>query len=173
MASIQRAETVGDTLIDWTARVAVGCFLVRLLLLGRPRRGVAAGRLEVGIWTAGWLLLAAHTACAFHFRHHWSHAAACNHTARRTLEAVGWDWGGGVWFNYLTLAVWGADVVMLWKSRLGGVPTPRWWTRLAVGWIGFMVLNATVVFGARWWWIVGIGFVIGACGAGVSARRSS
>jgi hypothetical protein len=95
----------------------------------------------------GWLLLVAHTVCAFHFQHGWSHAAAYVHTARRTADLVGWEWGGGLFVNYVTIAVWGVDVVVLGRAASRKAPPPRLWTMLAAGWIGFVIINATLVFG--------------------------
>jgi len=142
---------VADSLIAWTARAAIGCCIVRLLLIGR-RCGPIATRSEIAIWAAGWMLLLMHTVLAFQFQHHWSHAAAYAHTARRTLETAGWDWGGGVYFNYLTLVLWGADVVVLSIATMQQRASPRWWSWPVIGWIGFIVVNSTLVFGPRWWW---------------------
>lgn len=112
-------------------------------------------RLESLLYGLGWLLLVAHTLCAFHFEHHWSHAAAVAHTARQTAEIVGWNWGGGLYVNYVTIALWGVDlVVQSVCRRLGRLPR-RWWTWLANGGIGFVMLNATVVFGPRGWRVAG------------------
>lgn len=61
-----------------------------------------------GLWSVGWLLLLAHVACAFHFVHHWQHASAVAATARQTAELVGWEFGGGVYFNYAFALLWTA-----------------------------------------------------------------
>jgi hypothetical protein len=106
------------------------------------------------LWTLGWGLLVLHVACAFQFLHQWSPVAAYEHTARRTAEAVGWYWGGGLYFNYATLAIWGADVVVVAAAYRRGRPAPRLWSLFAAGWVGCMVVNATLVFGPRWWWWV-------------------
>ena len=146
-----------DLLIAWTARAAVGCFLLRLLLM-QNRRDRLATPSEIAVWAAGGLLLLAHTVFAFQFQHHWSHAAAYAHTARQTFEMTGWDWGGGLSLNYLTVALWVADVLVLIRARWRQVPPPRWWTGLVITWIGFIVVNATLVFGPRWWWGLGAAF---------------
>jgi len=124
------------------------------------RRGPIGDWSEVVVWAAGGLLLLAHTACAFQFQHHWSHAAAYAHTARQTFEMTGRDWGGGIYLNYLTLAVWGADALVLIRTGRRRVAPPRWWTWLVIGWIGFIVVNATLVFGPRWWWAIGTLFAV-------------
>lgn len=135
-------------IVIWTARLCVGCYLLRYLadVAGRPK-------LARRFWIAGWLLLAAHTGAAFHLVHHWSHAAAVVHTAERTRDVLGWSWGGGVWFNYLALAVWGADVVLpVRNARSGRARTT--WAVCVHAYLAAMVLSATVVFGPAYWWAV-------------------
>lgn len=99
-------------------------------------------------WIAGWGLLLVHVLAAYHFRHHWSHAAAAREVGRRTGELFGAEIGWGIWFNDLVLAVWGWDVV-----RWCGLGAERYrvemgpWTRLGRVYVGFMMFNAVVVFG--------------------------
>jgi len=107
-------------------------------------------------WAVGWLLCLIHVLLAFHFAHHWSHAAAVAATARQTAEAVGLDWGGGVWVNYAFLAVWGGDAA--WRS----LAPRRYWMRsrvlhwTIVGFLAFIVFNATIVFGGWGGRLVGV-----------------
>ena len=162
---------MGVVLIDWTARVTVACIAARVVLaLSRHSRMPRFG--EVVLWTIGWALLVVHVACAFHFQHGWSHAAACEHTARRTAETVGWHWGGGVYFNYLTVAIWGVDAAVFVRSYRKAGPAPRIWSLFARAWIGFMVVNATLVFGPRWWWLVAVSVTTAAVVAHVYRRHS-
>jgi hypothetical protein len=94
-----------------------------------------------------------HVGCAFHFYHGWSHAAAVEDTARQTREAVGVDFGGGVYFNYATLLVWTADAAWWWVR-------PRSYLARGIGWeiavhafLLFIIVNAAAVFAAgplRW-----------------------
>lgn len=146
-----------ETLTIWTARLAVGCWLARVLC--QASRGAAApGRGECLVWSAGCLLFLAHVACAFEFQHDWSHAAAYAHTEKRTAEVTGWSWGGGLYFNYLTALLWPLDAAVCWHwARARWVP-PRAY-RLAVGgFLAFMMVNATVVFGAPFWrWLAAAG----------------
>ena len=142
---------MGTALIDWTARGMATCCALRWIFVVSRRRG-AVTISDAAWWFAGWVLLVVHVACAFNFQHDWSHAAAYEHTARRTAEAVGWNWGGGLYFNYATILVWGADVVVLVRSRQLKSRAPELWTWCATAWIGFMLANATLVFGPGWWW---------------------
>ncbi|HVX16162.1 MAG TPA: hypothetical protein VHC22_33560 [Pirellulales bacterium] len=120
------------------------------------------------VWTSGCLFYLAHVACAFHFFHHWSHADAYHRTAVQTAAVTGWDWGGGIFFNYAFTAVWVADTLVLWLPPAGGAREQRlsvasegrpYWVRIAIqSFMWFMVFNATVVFGhgtIRWLGLAG------------------
>jgi hypothetical protein len=93
-------------------------------------------------------LLTVHVLAAFHFEHDWSHSAALKHTAQQTARLTGIDWGGGLYFNYVFLLLWLVDVAMLWT--VASKPSSRLRRSMDLACI-FMVLNATVVFGPRWW----------------------
>lgn len=101
------------------------------------------------LWLAGAVLLLVHLFAAFHLRHDWSHAAAWADTARQTREVTGFDWGGGVWFNYALVAAWLADAG--WRLRAADLPRAA---RAALdSFYAFMWFNAAVVFvrgPARW-----------------------
>ncbi|HWB03986.1 MAG TPA: hypothetical protein VG796_13245 [Verrucomicrobiales bacterium] len=104
--------------------------------------------------TFGCLAFLAHVACAFAFHHHWSHAAAYADTARQTAQLTGWNWGGGLYINYLFAAVWCAESLWSWISASGYFHRPRWITRTVCGFFLFMVFNGAVVFvpgPARWY----------------------
>ena len=59
-----------------------------------------------------------HVICAFQFYHEWSHLVAHEHTARQTAVALGIDWGGGLYMNYLFIGVWMGDVMAWWSACL-------------------------------------------------------
>jgi len=102
------------------------------------------------------LFYLAHVVAAFHFYHGWSHAAAYEHTARRTAEVVGLDWGGGLWWNYAFGAVWLGDI--LWRRG-----RPAWLGVAVQAFLAFMAFNATVVFetGAiRWLGLAATGVLL-------------
>lgn len=105
-------------------------------------------RLGRNFFTAGCLLLIAHTLLAFELVHHWSHALAYRDTARQTQEVVGWNWGGGVYVNYAFILAWTADVGWSWLfphsySRRPAAVTLAWHSFAL-----FIILNATVIFGS-------------------------
>jgi hypothetical protein len=95
------------------------------------------------------LLLLVHIAIAMDVAHNWSHQSAVAATARQTSAVYGLNWGGGVYANYLFVAVW---LFELWRWRRGSSPdaprAPR--PRLIVWTIRIfylvMILNAAVVF---------------------------
>jgi hypothetical protein len=94
-----------------------------------------------------------HLLCAFHFQHHWSHAAAYEHTAQQTAALVGLAWGGGIYVNHVFALVWGADVVWWWCAPQSYQTRSRWFEWTVQGFMAFIAFNATVVFGAgavRW-----------------------
>jgi hypothetical protein len=135
----------------WTAWPSFLCYSIAVGLQIGPRPG------DSTIWSrrfsiVGWVTLIIHIAIAMGTVHHWSLAEAVRHTAQQTQAAVGWNWGGGVWLNFATVAVWGWT---LWPaSQLG--PTSqlqttgsKWLNWSAQWYIAFMMFNATAVFGSR------------------------
>ena len=101
-------------------------------------------RLARVLWTAGCGLYVVHVAGAFQFYHHWSHAAAYRETARQTLEVVGLNWGGGLYFNYVFTAVWVADVIWWWRGIETYRRRPRAITIAVHTFMAFMFLNAVL-----------------------------
>jgi hypothetical protein len=136
--------------VIWTARLAVAAYLtaIGMFLAGKSRRSVRIVR------TAGFAIFCLHVMAAFHFVHHWSHAAALQHTAEQTKELFGWNWGGGIWFNYLFLVLWGVDVLFGWVRLASRDSTDNRLSKFSLVihlYMAFIVLNATVVFGPAWW----------------------
>ena len=112
------------------------------------RRGATTARWVLPVNAAGLALCVIHIVIAMTSVHGWSHAAAIDATARSTEAVYGLRWGGGLFVNYLFVAVWAADA---WWSRAGTDPRVE---NRAGGWIvrifyAVVIFNATVVF-ARW-----------------------
>ena len=97
-------------------------------------------------WTVGCGLFLVHVFCAFTYFHHWSHTAAYQETARQTAEFAGWQWGGGLYFNYVFAGAWLADVLWWWLAPDSFDRRSPWLTGLWLGFIFFMVMNGAVVF---------------------------
>ena len=133
----------------WTVRLGLIFYFSAVMLWtvsrARPRL-VPPTRL---LWSIACALNIAHVLAAFHVHHGWSHAAAYEHTAQRTEALLGLDWGGGVYFNYLFVFVWTADVTWWWLSPGSYRSRARWirFAHLAThSYLFFIVLNATVIF---------------------------
>ena len=129
----------------WTVRISVLLYAVAVY---RVRVRPAVGQESPDIvyrwtWAGSWTLCIVHVLCAFHFIHRWSHHAALEHTAEMTERVVGIYWSGGLYINYIFLAVWGADAVAQFRSHRT--------SKLLHFVAAFMMFNATVVFGPVWW----------------------
>jgi hypothetical protein len=141
--------TFGDFLIHATITLALVGYTIGACGV------MARGRFEQGrflpryAWACGALLLLVHIGCAFHFRHHWSHAAAFIETARQTRAQTGIDWGGGVYINYVFALVWLGDASWWSFAESAYAARPRALTVAIHAFLFFIVFNATVVFG-RW-----------------------
>lgn len=154
----------------WTARACAVLWLVSLATaLQSGRKGAFSRRWKV-LWSVAGILLGVHILVAFHFEHAWSHVAAYRHTARQTAATVGLNWGGGIYFNYAALGIWLADVILIWRRRGALLGSQRW--RVFVDWfIAFMMINATVVFGAWGWKPLGFAMAVGLSLAFQKRRR--
>lgn len=139
---------VGELITRWTVRLAASGYVaglaLRWLAHGKPAR-LKWARI---LWTAGFSLFVVHVLCAFHVFHHWSHQAAFETTARRTLETVGFEFGYGIYANHLFLLVWGTDAWLWWRLGISRYEHRSRWLEVAVqGYLAFIFLNGTIVFG--------------------------
>ena len=147
-----------DLLILWTARLVLAATVACggwTLLARRPLADSRGFRL---LWTATLLMLVVHVACAYQFRHHWSHAAAYADTARRSEELLGTPVGSGLYWNDALLVWWTVDVAWMWAMPASYRGRPRWWSWSLAGFLAFMMVNAAIVFAAgpaRWMGVVG------------------
>jgi hypothetical protein len=131
-------------LVQLTAALAIVAWAAAEWLRRRgPRNAEAAARI---LWTAGVLLLGAHTLAAFHFIHGWSHQAAADETARQTAELIGLRWSGGVFVNYAFLAVWAADAGWWWVASASYRNRSRSIDTLVFFFFVFMFVNGAIVF---------------------------
>jgi hypothetical protein len=137
--------TIGTLFIHWSARITFLLYATALAawLVGKPR----AARLA---WTCSFLLYLAHVAAAFHFRHHWSHEAAYEETARQSAELFGVPSGAGLYCNYTFTAVWAYDVIWIWWNAETHRRRRRWIPTVIHSFMAFLFFNATVVFASGW-----------------------
>ncbi|MGL4465761.1 MAG: hypothetical protein ACRDD1_04375 [Planctomycetia bacterium] len=110
---------------------------------------ITSRRLDLArdLWTAGALFCVMHVVSALHFVHRWNHDALVAETARQTAVVVGWNWGGGVYVNYVFVGLWLLDAV--WWRWCGHATYGRRRPRLHAAlqfFLGFIVFNALIVF---------------------------
>lgn len=117
-------------------------------LLGK--RGVGLGR---WLCTLGCAAFLAHVVCAFQYYHGWSHAVAYAETARQTQQLAGWNWGGGLYVNYLFGILWVGEIVWAWANPTGYHSRAAWISWGVRSFFLFMIVNGAFVFvqGARRW----------------------
>lgn len=136
----------GRSLIVWTIRLSVALYAWSLFTYVKTvHRKSSVPHSDQYIWTAAWILCVAHVLCAFHIEHRWSHQKALQHTAEITASVTGLNWSIGLYLNYLFLIAWGVDVA----KRLSSPATTTSFTFHLIA--AFMMLNATAVFGPRFW----------------------
>ena len=117
--------------------------------------------LQRTFWSLACLLTWAHVLLAFGTHHHWSHAAAYEHTATETAKKVGIEWGGGIYFNYVFLALWSADAIWWWWNPVAYRARARGFSIFVHAYLAFIAFNATVVFETGPVRYAGIGATIG------------
>jgi Mn2+/Fe2+ NRAMP family transporter len=144
----------GELLTAWTIRLALACYVIYLAgwLVARPTGSRASTWPTTArwIWTIGCVLFVVHVACAFHFYHGWSHAAAFEKTASETAQLLGFRFGEGIYFSYLFLALWVLDVVWQWAVQRSSRPAFQsslapWWYALHT-YLFFIAFNGAIVF---------------------------
>lgn len=143
----------GELLTRWTVRVALACYFAALMVRSRPSRRTDQVNLARFLWTIGLIAFLLHLISAFHFYHDWSHDHAYAVTAEQTKEAIGLNWGGGIYVNHVFAIVWLCDVLWWWITPAGYECRPRWIEWAIQGFMAFIAFNATVVFGhgtIRW-----------------------
>lgn len=157
-------DSIGQSLMIWSVRGAVVCYLLRVVVLLRrsgSSRVPSAG--ECLFWGLGCLLYIVHVILAFDHVHHWSHRLALEHTADVTQQVTGLARGEGIWVNYVFTAIWMVDVVRIAVARKRGRETLRALDITIQCFFAFIVFNATVVFGPAVyrWLLLPAGLLVG------------
>ena len=130
-----------------------------VLKIRRPRQVDPARRL----WTAAAALALVHAVVAFGVAYEWSHEAAFVDTARRTAAVTGIEWGGGIFVNYLFLALWLADALSWWAAPAAYRRRPLSLERARLALFLFMFLNGAIVFAGNAARAVGVPAVAAVC----------
>lgn len=123
-------------------------------------------------WTAGAVLLAVHSALAFHYWHGWSHAAALASTAAQSARQTGIAAGWGLYLNYAMAVVWLADAVWWWAVPRAYESRSRAIDRALFAFFLFMIVNGAVVFATAPMRYAGAAAVVVAVGARLRATAA-
>ena len=146
------AETpVSEIAIRTTAVVAVLSYVARVLCDLIAQHDTLWYRRARVAWTVGCLFLLLHIALGFHFVHGWSHSRAWSHTAARTAAVTGWSWGGGLYINHTFAFLWLTDTLAWWCLGITFVYRRSWYYWSVALVFAFIMINATLVFGPRYW----------------------
>ncbi len=140
---------IGELLIRWTARLAVACYVARLAFDVEQKAEANWQQSARWWWTIGCFFFLLHVIAAFHFEHHWNHAAAYEATAKRTAEVTGWDSGFGLYVNEAFLILWLTDTLCWWQDLSWPQHRRIYWTVQSV--FAFLMLQATAIFGPPFW----------------------
>jgi hypothetical protein len=135
------------------------------------RRSPALDRWARAAWTIGIGLALIHVALAFELVYAWDHEAAVAATAQQAAERFGWGWRGGIYVNYLFLALWSADVVWWWAAPASHAARSVRIETARLALFTFMFFNGAVVFASAAGRAVGITAVAAALIASRSLQR--
>jgi hypothetical protein len=119
------------------------------------RRSRGSDRLARAIWTVGSALALIHVVLAFHLVYAWNHEAAVAATVQQATDRFGSGWRGGIYVNYVFLALWLADVCWWWLAPASHASRSLRLEMARFAFFAFMFVNGAVVFAA------GIGRVVG------------
>jgi hypothetical protein len=120
------------------------------------RRSPASDRLARSFWTMGIVLALIHVVLAFQFVYAWNHEAAVAATVRQAADRFGWGWRGGIYANYVFLALWLADVCWWWLAAASHASRSLRLETARLLLFAFMFLNGAVVFASGHGRLVGI-----------------
>lgn len=145
--------TTADLAIRGTAWLATAGYFVGVFLLIKSRKKTRPLRLTKWIWAGACDIYFLHVFAAFHFQHHWSHAAALRHVAEQSQQLIGHPVGAGIWLNYFLLVVWALDAGWLFVDEVGYQKRNKIINWAIHGFILFMFFNGAIVFApdvVRW-----------------------
>jgi hypothetical protein len=108
------------------------------------------------LWMAGALLALVHAGVAFAVFYEGSHAVAREQTSRQTEALTGFAFSGGIYINYLFLAVWLGDAAWWGVASKSYAERPGWVSSAIRGFIFFIILNGAVIFADGWARAVGV-----------------
>ena len=121
------------------------------------------------LWTLGIMLMLVHAVTAFMAFYGGSHVVARDQTMRQTQALTGITFPGGIYVNYIFLAVWIADAAWWWARPASYATRRRWLSWTVRGFIFFVIFNGAVVFADGWARVIG-GCAVAAVIIGATAR---
>src|SRR5262249_11193377 len=83
---------------------------------------------------------------AFQLIYAWDHEAAVQATVRQAADRFGWGWRGGIYVNYVFLALWLADVCWWWLAPVSHVSRSLAIEATRVAVFTFMFVDGALVF---------------------------
>lgn len=119
------------------------------------------------LWAAAAGLALVHSATAFMTFYGGSHAVARRETMRQTAAMTGIDFPGGIYVNYVFLAVWTLDAGWWLLSPRSYHQRPRVLSLAIRGFIFFIILNGAVIFADGWARVIGSAAVAAVLGTWV------
>lgn len=143
----------------WTIRIALLFFFLGWALGIRSRVAANSGaktsdlakyRSAGFLWVIGTVVYLIHVAAAFSEHHNWMHTEAFRHTGEVTKQYFGFEFGYGIFANYLFTLV--CLVEATWwcgwpKSHLNRESRINWTIN---GFLAFIGFNGAVVFAGGW-----------------------
>ena len=120
--------------------------------------GSSAFRVARAAWVAGCAVFLVHLGLAFHLAHGWSHANAYEHVERSS------GFGPGIFVSYFFTLVWVTDATVWLIAPARYSRRPMWLALALHGFMVFITINATVIYGhspLRWVAAVAFALLIG------------
>jgi hypothetical protein len=99
-----------------------------------------------GLYTAALVFALVHVVAAFEVAYGWSHDAAIDGTAGQTAAVIGIRWGGGIFVNYLFLALWMTDALHWWAAPDAHAHRSIRLEALRLSFFLFMFINGAIIF---------------------------
>lgn len=146
----------GVLLTKITVWIALSGYATALIIFLKSKGPLNWDSIARIFWTIGCIAMVIHVASAFHFYHHWSHAAAYTETARQTSKTFGVNWGGGVFINYILILTWIVDVIWWWCGLASYRRRSKIFSVALHVFLFFIFFNAAAVFEGgllRWLWL--------------------
>jgi len=139
-----RLFCMGESIVRASVWTALLCYSAGPLGAAVPSdRGQRVLRV---VWTLGAAAFLVHVVSSFHVFYDWSHTVAVAETARQVYELTGFEFGTGLYLNYVFTLIWVVDSAWWWRNATGY--RRRSWRGVLFthGFFLFMIFNATVIF---------------------------